>query len=381
MKNLKSQYPTWKQLSEFLTSEEGGAFRIRECDVDSPFAIISYKKGITKITDEVASLRSVVWDMTKHLPVCVAPRKAITGSPPCDTPLHIEEFLDGVMVNAFMVVGDPRVHVSSRSQYNATGTFYSKKTFNQLFKEALPTETLEDLFSGIELSEEHPAFYASFVLQHPEHRVVYRVPKPAIFLVEAGIVSADGSINTNPPLPLPLAKCVNPPLSVETVFANHGEVVELLKNESLKRGWTWQGLVFRDAAGGRWRMRNPTYIYLRSLRGNEPQPEARFLRLRSLGKIAEYLKHYSDERDLFWNLEQKLRAETNAVFSDYCSVHKAHEKKLVDIPHPRKTLVFKLHSHYLDTLRPNKIPLQKKIVIDLVNSLPLWEQQLLLTST
>ncbi len=380
MKSLKSQYPTWKQLSEFLTSEEGGAFRVRECGGDSPYAIISYKKGSTKISDETESLRSVVWDMQKHIPVSVAPSKAKSGFPPCATPLRVEEFLDGVMINAFMVAGDSNVHVASRSQYNASGTFYSKKTFYELFKEALPTETLEDLFSGITLSEENPAFYASFVLQHPEHRVVYRPPKPAIFLVGAGMVAADGTVNTNPPLPLPLAKCVNTPLSQETVFATQDEMIELLKNESLKRGWTWQGLVFHDAAGGRWRLRNPTYCYLRSLRGNEPQPETRFLRLRSLGKIAEYLKHYSDERDLFWNYEQKLRTETHAVFDDYCSVHKAHEKKLADIPHPRKTLVFKLHSHYLDTLRPNKTPLQKKIVIDLVNSLPIWEQQLLLTS-
>ncbi len=372
---LAAKYPTWQDLSTYLTSSEGGAFRIRE---SGTFAIISYKKGVSKITEETAELRSVVWDTVRHAPVCVAPAKAKSGSPPFGVNLRVEEFLDGVMVNAFMVLGDPKVHIVSRSQFDAAGTFYSKKTFGELFKEALPTATLEDLFAGIELTEQTPAFFASFVLQHPEHRVVYRPPKPAVFLVEFGYVTANKAIQRSVPVPVNLAKCINPPLSPGLAFLPENDMTEYLKAESLKRGWTWQGLVFRDAEGNRWRLRNPTYTYLRGLRGNDSAPEARFLRLRSQGKVSEYLKHYADERDLFWSFEEKLRAETQAVYDDYCSVHKAHEKTLADIPHPRKTLVFRLHSHYLNTLRPQKTPLQKKDAIDLVNSLPLWEQQLLL---
>lgn len=374
-KTLTETYPTWQELSAYLSSEAGGAFRIRECGT---FAIVSYKKGVSKITDDTAELRSVVWDTKTHSPVCVAPAKATSGSPPLGVPLRVEEFHDGVMVNAFRVFGDPKVHIVSRSQYDAAGTFYSKKTFGELFKEALPTATLEDLFTGIEPTAEMPAFFASFVLQHPEHRVVYRPPKAAILLVEAGWVHADKTIERTMALPLPLAKCVSPPLYGSLAFHSTEDMMELLKAESLKRGWTWQGMVFRDTQGHRWRLRNPTYSYLRGLRGNDSQPEARFLRLRSQGKISEYLKHYSDESERFWDFEEKLRAETQAVYDDYCAVHKAHEKTLADIPHPRKTLVFKLHSHYINALREQKIPIQKKHAIELVNSLPLWEQQLIL---
>lgn len=374
-KNLREKYSTWDELSAFLQSEDGGAFRIREW---SSYAMISYKKGVTRINDESAWLRSVVWDTKNNRPVCVAPAKAKSGLPSCGVPLRVEEFLDGVMVNAFRVAGDPQVYLVSRSQYNASGTFYSKKTFNELFREAV---NVEELFADVEPTEQYPAFFASFVLQHPEHRIVYRPTKPSVYLVEAGSIAADGTVLTNPVLPFAFMKCLNAPLFAESTFKSEEEMMELLKVESLKRGWTWQGLVFRDSSGNRWRIRNPTYIYLRGLRGNEPQAEARFLRLRSQGKVSEYLKHYADERDLFWYFEEKLRAETQAVYDDYCSVHKAHEKTLADVPHPRKTLVFKLHSYYLNTLREARSPLQKKNVVDLVNSLPLWEQQLLLKAT
>lgn len=373
--NLATKYPTWQELSTYLSSEEGGAFRIREC---GRFAILQYKKGITKITDETAELRSVVWDTVRHAPVCVAPAKARAGSPPCGVPLRVQEFLDGVMINAFKVLGDPKVHIVSRSQFDAAGTFYSKKSFGELFKEALPTATLEDLFSSVEPTEATPAYFASFVLQHPEHRVVYRPPKPAIYCVDFAAVTAEKTIERKIAIPGILLQCMIPHLNEGLVFQTEEEMMELVKTESLKRGWTWQGLVFFDAAGNRWRLRNPTYTYLRGLRGNDSAPEARFLRLRSQGKISEYLKHYADERDLFWSFEEKLRAQTQAVYDGYCAVHKSHEKTLADIPHPLKTLVFRLHSHYIDVLRPQKIPIQKKDAIDLANSLPLWEQQLLL---
>ncbi len=380
-KDLIAKYPTWDSLSAFLTSEEGGAFRVRDCGSDTPFAILSYKKGVSKITEETALLRSVVWDKVKHAPVCVAPGKAKSGSPPCGVPLRGEDYVDGVMVNVFRIHGDPKIHVVSRSQYGATGTCYSKKSFGELFLEAIPTATLEDLFVGVQVTEVLPAFYASFVLQHPEHRVVYRPPKPAIFLVEAGQVAADGTVFTNPPIPIQLAKCVMPPIFPDSVHETEEAFTERVKQESLKRGWTWQGLVLRDTAGNRWRLRNPTYNYLRGLRGQEAKAEARFLRLRGTGKVSEYLKHYADEQQLFWDFEQKLRAQTQAVYDAYCAVHKAHEKTLADVPHPLKTLVFKLHSYYLNTLREQGEPIQKKHVIDLVNSLPTWEQQLLLTAT
>jgi hypothetical protein len=51
---------------------------------------------------------------------------------------------------------------------------------------------------------------------------------------------------------------------------------------------------------------------------------------------------------------------------------------LADIPQPAKTIVFKLHAHYLANLRPQKRSIVMKDVVDLVNALPLWEQKMLL---
>jgi hypothetical protein len=367
-KTLRESYPSWDVLKTYLTSEEGGKFTVRDCE-NTPFAIIQYKRGVTLLGENGHWLRSVMWNKETNLPVCVSPRKANTGMPPVDTPLHLEEFYDGVMVNVFRILSaDGTVseeHITTRSQYGAGGTFYSQKTFKELFSEVgrPPVWPAKDL-----PTEEFPATFMSYVLQHPEHRVVASVSSPKVIMVECGKVAADGTVVYSEPF----YKYVPP-----TTFASEKEMNEHIRMESIHRGWRWQGLVFRDTAGNRWRIRSSTYSYLRKLRGNEAKPLDRFLRLRSTSGVTEYLKHYGEERQVFWDFEITLRRRTKEIYDSYVAVHKSHEKKLADLPQPDKTVVFKLHSHFLANLRPQSKSVRMQDVIDLVNALPLWEQALL----
>lgn len=367
-KTLRESYPSWDALKTYLTSEEGGKFTVRDCE-NTPFAIIRYKRGETILGENGHWLRSVVWNKETNLPVCVSPRKANPGMPPAGTPLHLEEFYDGVMVNIFRILGpDGNIgeeHITTRSQYGAGGTFYSQKTFKELFGEVgrPPVWPAKDL-----PTEEFPATFMSYVLQHPEHRVVASVSSPKVIMVECGKVAADGTVVYSEPF----YKYVPP-----TTFASEKEMNEHIRTESIHRGWRWQGLVFRDTAGNRWRIRSSTYSYLRKLRGNEAKALDRFLRLRSTSGVTEYLKHYGEERQVFWDFETTLRRRTKEIYDSYVSVHKSHEKKLGDLPQPDKTVVFKLHSHFLTNLRPQSKSIRMQDVIDLVNALPLWEQALL----
>lgn len=367
-KTLRESYPSWDSLKTYLTSEEGGKFSVRDCE-NTPFAIIRYKRGESILGENGHWLRSVMWNKETNLPVCVSPRKANTGMPPVGTPLHLEEFYDGVMVNVFRILGpDGNIgeeHITTRSQYGAGGTFYSQKTFKELFGEVgrPPVWPAKDL-----PTEEFPATFMSYVLQHPEHRVVASVSSPKVIMVECGKVAADGTVVYSEPF----YKYVPP-----TTFASEKEMNEHIRAESIHRGWRWQGLVFRDTAGNRWRIRSPTYTYLRKMRGNEAKPLDRFLRLRSTNSVTEYLKHYGEERQVFWDFETTLRRRTKEIYDSYVAVHKSHEKKLADLPQPDKTVVFKLHSHFLANLRPQSKSVRMQDVIDLVNALPLWEQALL----
>ncbi len=379
---LIKSYPTWESLQTFLTSPEGGQIR---CVGEGRYRTLRYVKGISDLSVVHGKwFRSVVWDTQTHLPVCVAPPKAERGEPPTGDAIVyplVETFLDGTMVNVFRVASDPTtLQTATRTQVGAGGTFYSKKSFDQLFTEALQAigSSKKEICRNLaEPTEMVPNQFASFVLQHPEHRVVSRCSFPRVWIVHTGSVHDDGlvSFNENPTHWSSRFRLPTQQLNVSSEVALTDSFNELCKTN----GWYFQGVVLRTGTGQRWRLRNPNYLYLRTLRGSEATDVERFLRLRSESKVSEYLKHYSEERQTFWDLEQTLRKTTKDVYDAYCSVHKSHEKKLEDLPWAIKPCVFKLHSHYLEHLRPNNEKVQWKHAVELINNLQLFEQKRLLT--
>jgi hypothetical protein len=373
-----STYSSWESLKAYLTSEDVGV-SIREFP-SSPYAILRYVKGKTNFETmpELVWVRSVVWDTNAHRPICVAPRKASPGAPPCEKELIYETFVDGTMINVIATrttSGEVEYMCSSRSQLNASGTFYSQKSFQTMFMEALQQKNiseLKELFGPSDTpTEDVPSVFLSFVLQHPEHRVVERVIRPTVFLVQTGRVKSSGEVELSEKNPfLERMSLVATPI----LFKDDKELPEWFRQQAYQHGWTWQGYVFKDLEGNRWRIRNNPYKMLRTLRGSEAVSELRFLRLRAEGKVSDYLKHYHEDRQSFWMFEQKLRKETRATYDAYIEVHKAHAKKLGDLEHPIRTAVYLLHSHYLKDLRPQNKTVGLGTAIELINAMPHWQQ-------
>ena len=374
--DLISRYPTWETFKEYITSPEGGQFR---CVGEGRTCILRYAKGVSDLNVPHGKwMRSVVWDTVAHLPVCVAPPKAEMGDAVLTTgePLLVQPFLDGMMINVFRTAENPnQLQFATRSQLGASGKFYSQKTFVQMVQEALQAmgKTQQDILQLLASpTEAVPNHFASFVLQHPDHRVVSRCSSPRLWVVHVGAVHDSGLVSFNEdPEHWPSQWRIH-------ALLDYSPGAEFFSDLCKKQGWFFQGITLKDGRGNRWRMRNPNYLYLRTLRGSESTPVDRFLRLRSESKVTEYLKHYGEDRQLFWDYEQALRKATKDVFDAYCAVHKSHEKKLEDLPWAIKPCVFKLHSHYLEHLRLKHEKVYLKHAVDLVNNLALYEQKRLL---
>lgn len=344
---LRSRFPTWPELKEHLVAQ---GLRIIESP-ESSLVVIRYVRG----TDELALFRSVVWNTETNLPLCVAPPKAKNGEPPINVQLSAtEDFVDGVMVNAFVANG--ALQLATRTTLGARNHFYSEKSFADMFSEAIARTAIADLTSVLETARAEfgaTSCFASFVLQHPEHRVVAKVDAAAVFVVQVGYVGETGAVTiceraTNWPQAFGRLQVH----SYATRRFAENEAKQMLQRTAVQRGWRWQGLVFKDGNGGRWRLRSTTYQTLRSLRGNEAKDVDRFLRLRSEKQVMEYLKHYAEERDTFWTFEQTLRERTETVFQLYTAVHKARSMVFKDVPAAYKPAVFLLHKLWLEELRP-----------------------------
>jgi len=379
--NLSSTYATWAELKAFLESEAGGQLRVVEQD---GVAVIRYDKAVKTAVD-VGIYRSVAWDMSGNTPLCVAPFRATEGAPPAKVPFSsVEDFVDGFMMNAW--VSNGTLQVATRTRVGGDNKFYSDKTFGQLFNECLEKTSLKNMdglkacLEGLRAAENAVSAFASFVVQHPEHRIVAKAPSPMLFTVHTGCVMADGVVRVS-------ERSVNWPQELSALristynqksFEKDDEVEVLLRNTAAQRGWRWQGLVFKDGKGGRWRMRTPTYTLLRQLRGSESTALERFFRLRAERKVVDYLKHYKEESDEFWTYEETLRARTSDVFSAYVDVHKAHAVAFKELPAAIRPAVFLLHTKWRDELRAKGFSVRLQNVIEIVNKLRPFEKKRLM---
>lgn len=380
--DLKAKFPSSSALETYLTSPEGG--QLRAVNVSDTCKIFRYVKGISdQKIPHTSWFRSVIWDMEKHIPMCIAPPKAESSAPPtgeAPTIVLVQDFLDGTMINVYRSFTNPnQLMVATRTQVGAGGSFYSKKTFREMFNDALVTmrlteQTLLEMLPPV--SEVVPYSFGSFLLQHPEHRVVSRCRSPHLWCVHVGSVGSNGAVTIIEDMTQSrVAPGLHIPLYPMTGFREQSDLDAFFRRLADSKGWFWQGIVLKNGKGARWRIRNPNYLILRALRGSEATSVERFLRLRAESKVNEYLKHYSEDRQLFWDLEQAFRTATKAVFDAYCVVHKSHEKKLADIPKPIQPFVFRLHSHFLEHLKPQNESVRMSNAIELVNNSALYEQK------
>lgn len=384
--NLKKQFSTWDELSSFLQSPEGGSLRVVQKD-SSPYAIVRYVKGQSNLaTDLTRWMRSVVWDTITNLPLCVAPPKALYSEIPNSAgSLSVEEFMEGVMVNAFVketgtISEKPVLVWATRSSIGAESGFYSEMTFSTMIQEALKEVgwTSDDLASHLHYNGQS---FASFVLQHPSHRVVQAIQKPNLTLIHLGSVDSTGRVTISdnqadwPEQLRKLAIRSYPPLGEGETAAQRLDTM-IRTSEA-----TWQGLVFRGPQGQRWRLRSLSYKILRDLRGKESRIEERFCRVRTQNMVRLYTQTWPEEQAKFFELEKRFRGLTSKVYTEYCAVHKEKSKPFLDVPIPLRTPVYHLHGIYLNNLRPQNLTLKMAVVIQYMNNLPVEAQAALLRSS
>jgi len=356
-----TKYSTWPELKAWLQAEEPGIDIIES--EDSAYAILrnsKEKEGEAAIAEDAVSeagqlCRSVVWDTEANLPCCVSPFAARRDQKiPSDSEagLRIEDFVEGVMVNVFRARGDAETHVTTRSKLDADGTFYSERSFRELFEEAMDAKhtslnEIEKLIGAP--SDSVAATFITLVLAHPEHRVVRTVEKANFWAIYRGTVANDGTV-TFYTEDLPAAWR---PKTYSLTFK--GDFADLkAKFEEIKatKPWYWQGLVVHSGLQ-RWRFRNSEHDRVRrDLRGTESNSYGRFLRLRSQKRVQEYLRIYQEDNADFQGYEQDFRAATKMLYAWYCKCHKEHSVAFKSLPKSVQPLVFDMHKFYLTALRP-----------------------------
>jgi len=358
-KELVSTHPSFEGVKTYCEQQH-----LRVIDGSNRYAIIRYDKAYQD-TQTMANgfFRSIVWDTVTNRPVCVAPPKACEQALDQISDYRCEEFLEGVMVNAFLDASGT-VKLATRSKMGATGIFYSRRSFQDLLVDALQQKGFNTIQEIKQILGTHT--FASFLLQHPEHRIVSRIRVPSLYLIHRGSVAEDGTVTLQEVNEEPFAI---PSVPVPENTSPEALVIQMAEQKG--RGWQWQGLVFKDGQGSRWRLRSKAYTMVRTLRGESPRQDVQFLNLRSKGMMETYLYYFPEEKDAMWELEGRLRHLTHNLYQQYVNCHIKHQLKFAELPPFWKPHVFSLHSLFLGSLKEKGHFIRKQEVIQYVNHLPI----------
>lgn len=368
--NLIESYPTWPLLKNYLESDKGGALQISEAN-EKGLCMIHYDKDTSVMNvPHIAWFRSVVWNTVLHCPVSVAPPRTCADAFPCitvqdvvDKKMVCEEFLEGFMINCFHLAGETSLFITSRSKLDASGHFYSEKSFRQLFVEAYLKRTidsaaeLEDAISTIHLGSpikdlEEVAICYSFLVQHTEHRIVRPIQQSKVQLLHTATFYKDGRFCLEHHVePIALPNDANTTLVSDWVH-------QLFQTNS----WDFQGVVWKDEKGNRWRNRSEKYMAVRSLRGNYSHSIDRFVQLHSQQIVPTYLQYYPEDSIDFSFYGFLMSYIITIVYEYYIGVRVTKTIALADIDKMYHTHLYHLHGEYVASLRPAGKKITREVV-------------------
>lgn len=292
-----------------------------------------------------------------------------------------EQYVEGTMINMFY--DQDAWEIATRSTVGGKITFFrvdgNDTTFRQMFLDVCNYVNLD--FDYLDKSVCY-----SFVLQHPENRIVTPIVEKTLYLVKTYKIEGYTvtEVNVREQLKLLVDRCIdsnatNVPvikLPTQYKFTSFNELVE--KYASMNTPYEDVGVMVYAPNGDRTKFRNPNYEDIRKLRGNQPKLQYHYLSLRKIGKIDQYLKYFPEHSTHFLQFREQLHRFTNNLHKNYVSCYVMKKSPLKDYPKQYRSIMYNLHQYYLNELREKRKCISKSVVIQFVNDLHPSQQMFLL---
>jgi len=348
---------------------------------NTPYTVIRYDKNFLSI-DLIPSYglcRSVIVNNNNKV-VGFSPPKSI----PSDCFINkynestngiiAEEFIEGTMINVFW---DDSIgltggwEIATRNTVGATSSFYKgpkAKTFRDMFLEAAKANNL--ILDNLEKQ-----YCYSFVLQHPENRIVVPFKHSQLYLVALYTIHNDNDIITVEFNDVQQYKNFFNTQLVTSIkfpevytFDKYSDLIE--KYASMNTLYNIVGVVIHNKfTGERTKIRNPVYEQVRNLRGNQPKLQYQYLCLRKEGKVGDFLKFYPENKKDFSIFRDQIHLFTDTLFTNYVSCYIKKQNPLMEFSEQYRTHMFNIHQKYMNELREKKHFVTNSVVINYVNNL------------
>jgi hypothetical protein len=345
--------------------------------------VIKYNKSALN-NENVTSLglfRSVITDGEKIL--SFAPPKSINYNSFIVqnnfSECNITEFIDGTMINVFYNEKnmnenneiEPKWELATRSNIGANCRFNlrSKKSFRDMFYEAcVPTgEEVSDFFNKL-----NKEYSYSFVLQHPENRIVHKITQPRLYLTniykfEENIVQPVNYKNIH----ISMSEHIKHPRNITEIYPNisNWEYINLLcSGEQI--GFELQGFIITNNKNERTKIRNIEYEKIKRMRGNNPKLQYQFLELYKQNKLNDYLYYFPENFNTIEEYKNSFYTWSEQLYNLYIDCFIERKIHLKDCPFEYKPLLYELHKHYIEVLRPSNNKVNFTFIKKYIKTIP-----------
>lgn len=353
---------------------------------DCSYTIVKYKKSAL-VEEEYSTI-----GLARSIIICDG--NVVAFSPPKSLPYNdfltanpseecfAEDFIDGTMINLFYNQKVNDWVISTRSRVGADTLFFvmdtndtnadvtnadvtnTKRTFKDMFYEAAQIANLD--FSRLDNN-----WCYSFVLQHPNNRIVTPIDFPKLFLIRAYNINNETNLVTEVASEVLLnnsggfwnSGILHPQ---RYVIDNYDNLADYYNNAVTP--FYCVGIVVNSATG-RTKIRNKNYETIRELRGNQSRLQYHYLTLRKGGRVREFLAFYPEFANHFSEYRKTIHEYTSALYSNYIKCFIRKERPLKEYPYEFKVHMFNLHQKYLADLKPNNGYIDKQATIAYFNGL------------
>ena len=341
----------------------------------SQYKLIKYNKDLlsSDFESSYGLCRSIIANEDNQI-VCFSPPKSIDRNvfvnkyPEIDSNFIVEELVEGTMINMFYNKG--RWEISTKGVIGANTRFFKtsdKTNFRKMFFDA---------FFKCGLTHEMfvTNYCFSFVLQHPDNRIVVPFTEPCLKLI------AVYNIETNEE-----GDFIVNVVDKYHYWLNHLNSSLFIMNDtyttksyenlderlaSLNTPYDILGyVVYNTTTGERMKMRNPMYEEVKALRGNQTKLQFQYLSLRSQGKVNNYLKYFPESKRDFSNYRDGVHIFTSTLYNNYRNCYVKKEKPLKEYGNQFRTHMYHIHQLFLTNLKEENKYVDINVVIGYVNKL------------
>lgn len=286
----------------------------------------------------------------------------------------VQEFIEGFMINVFFDPVADSWQIATRNTVGGNVSYYRNdeghtKTFAEMFNEAC-------IEHNVVIDNLDKQYCYSFVVKHKDNRIVSFVDRPELYLIEIYHILNDDSgkitVRSFTVAEIAETEIVKSTNILRPAIIQCDSYDDIcVKYTSYNTPFNIKGVVVKNEKSLiRCKYLNPTYMWAKFLRGNQPKLQYHYLTLVQSGFVNDFLMFFPDMTEQINKYTNELNTYIQELYTTYVDCHIKHTIKFGQINGKYKQHVINLHDQYCTHLRPYKLKINKDVVAQYVVNIP-----------